>query len=53
MIEEEYIRQDTSVRMQSVGNSDPPLIENHQIYNFGGGLKPVYSDARGRRSSTR
>ncbi|MEH2006896.1 hypothetical protein [Nostoc sp.] len=35
-IEEEFRIQNSGVRMQSVGDSDPPLIEDHQILNLVG-----------------
>jgi hypothetical protein len=34
-IEEEFRTQKKEVRMQSMGDSDPPLIEDHQIDHFG------------------
>ena len=29
------------------GDSDPPLIEDHQIEDFGGGLKPSWARQQG------
>jgi predicted nucleic acid-binding protein len=36
IFEEEFRSQNSGVRMQSVGDSDPPLIEDHQIENLVG-----------------
>ncbi|MDF5738151.1 hypothetical protein, partial [Nostoc sp. S13] len=38
----EFRSQNSGVRMQSVGDSDLPLIEDHQIFLFCGGAKTPF-----------